>query len=275
MRVIADLHPVLQEKITQLKELAEREGIQCLIGECVRTAAEQDALYAKGRTEKGSIVTNARGSSYSSMHQWGTAFDIYLNMDIDGDGQWKDDIYNNSTRMFNRFGELGKSLGLEWGGDWKSIRDLCHFQLPNWGSTASKLKAQYKTPDRFMASWNRGDSGVVSVIPVTEEHFYPEYGPGTVFVRLQQVLGVPVGSSAEATLAATITLRKGCTGRAVALLQEYWKGLGYYNGRLDGIWGKQSDAAAYRCQKEQAGYRNPDKVYTARGKSWAVSLGIS
>lgn len=274
MRATADLHPELQKKITELKELAEREGIKFLTGECVRTAAEQDALYAKGRTEKGSIVTNARGSSYSSMHQWGVAFDVYLNMDIDGDGQWTDDIYNNSTRMFSRLGEIGKRIGLEWGGDWKSIKDLCHFQLPDWGSTASKLKAQYKTPDRFMASWNRGDGAAVPDTPAAEEHFYPEYGPGTVFVRLQQALGVPAGSSAEATLAKTITLRKGCTGGAVALLQEYWKGLGYYNGRLDGIWGKQSDAAAYSCQKEQVGYKNPDRVYTARGKSWAVSLGI-
>lgn len=274
MRVIADLHPELQKKMTQLEELATKDGINFLIGECVRTVAEQDALYAKGRTEKGSIVTNARGSSYSSMHQWGVAFDVYLNMDIDGDGQWTDDIYNNSTKMFNRLGGLGKSIGLEWGGDWKSIEDLCHFQLPDWGSTASKLKAQYKTPDRFMASWNRGDDAAVPNIPIVEEHFYPEYGPGTVFVRLQQVLGVPVGSSAEATLAKTITLRKGCIGEVVALLQEYWQGLGYYSGGLDGIWGKQSDAAAYRCQKEQAGYKKPDKVYTARGKSWAVALGI-
>lgn len=274
MRIIADLHPQLQDKIVQLEALAKRENISFLVGECVRTVEEQDALYAKGRTKKGSIVTNAKGSSYSSMHQWGVAFDVYLNMDINGDGKRVDDAYNNSTLVFNRIGKLGKSIGLEWGGEWKSIKDLPHFQLPNWGSTASMLKALYETPEKFMSSWRGEGNALVPDIPVVQEHFYPEYGPTTVFVRLQQVLGVPVGSSAEATLAKTVTLRRGCTGTVVALLQEYWTGLGYYSDPLDGIWGKQSDAAAYYCQKEQVGYRNPDKVYTARGKSWAVALGI-
>ena len=45
----------------------------------IRSKAEQDALYAQGRTKKGSIVTNAKGSDYSSQHQWGIAFDIAIN----------------------------------------------------------------------------------------------------------------------------------------------------------------------------------------------------
>lgn len=154
MRNISQLHPDLQKKVIKLQEECKKQGIIIGIGECFRTVAEQDALYAKGRTKPGNKVTNAQGKTYSSMHQWGVAFDFYLKMDVDKDGKTSDDAFNNATGLFNKAGTIGKKLGLEWGGDWKSIKDLPHFQLPNWGSTASKLKSAYGTPEKFMATWN-------------------------------------------------------------------------------------------------------------------------
>ena len=145
MRNISDLHPRLQELIAVLKATCAKNGLIIGIGECLRTKAEQDALYDKGRTEKGSIVTNAKGSTYSSMHQWGVAFDFYRN---DGKG-----AYNDADGFFGKVGAIGKSLGLEWGGSWKSLMDKPHFQLPDWGSTAGTLKKQYGTPDNFFKSW--------------------------------------------------------------------------------------------------------------------------
>lgn len=153
MRDINALYPPLQEKVHKLVDLCKENGIIIAIGECLRTKAEQDALYAQGRTKPGSIVTNCKGSTYSSMHQWGVAFDFYLKMDVDGDGQVSDDAFNNATRLFNKVGELGKSIGLEWGGNWKSPVDMPHFQLPDWGSTAAKLKSLYGKPENFMNHW--------------------------------------------------------------------------------------------------------------------------
>lgn len=156
MRDTKALHPELQIKLALLQEACKKKGITIGFAECLRTKAEQDALYAKGRTKPGNIVTNAPGSSCSSMHQWGVAADFYLQMDVDGDGKASDDVYNNSTGLFNQVGKIGKSLGLEWGGDWKSIKDLPHFQLPQYGSTPSALKAKYGTPEKFMATWPSG-----------------------------------------------------------------------------------------------------------------------
>lgn len=153
MRDITQLHPTLQAKVYELIDACAKKGITIGIGECVRTVKEQDNLYAQGRTKPGNKVTNAKGSNYSSMHQWGVAFDFYLKMDIDGDGKTSDDAFNNATKMFNKVGEIGKSLGLEWGGNWTSIKDLPHFQLPNWGSTATALKNKYKNPDAFKKTW--------------------------------------------------------------------------------------------------------------------------
>ncbi|MFR3753371.1 MAG: M15 family metallopeptidase [Enterocloster sp.] len=62
----------------------------------------------------------------------GTAFDIFRN---DGAG-----AYNDSALFFQRVGAIGMSLGLEWGGNWKSIMDNPHFQLPDWGSSTSGIK---------------------------------------------------------------------------------------------------------------------------------------
>lgn len=168
MRDVKQLHPDLQKKADQLVKLCAKKGITIGIGECLRTVAEQDALYAKGRTAGGSIVTNCKGSSYSSMHQWGIAFDFYLIMDVDGDGKTGDDAYNDATGLFEKVGKLGKSIGLEWGGSWKSPVDKPHFQLPDWGSTAKKPKEQYGTPDKFMATWSTGSAAKVDQAAKTQ-----------------------------------------------------------------------------------------------------------
>lgn len=154
MRNVSQLHPELQKKVVKLQQECLKVGIKIKIGECLRTAAEQNALYAKGRTAPGSIVTNAKGDSYSSMHQWGVAFDFFLDMDVDKDGKTSDDAFNNATGLFNKVGAIGKKIGLEWGGDWKSIKDLPHFQLPDWGSTSAQLKKKYGTFEKFKATWD-------------------------------------------------------------------------------------------------------------------------
>lgn len=152
MRDINKCHPRLIELSKKLVSACRGQGLIIGIGESFRTKEEQDALYAKGRTAPGNIVTNAKGSSYNSHHQWGTAFDIYRN---DGKG-----VYTDGDGFFEKVGKIGKSLGLEWGGDWKSPVDKPHFQLPDWGSTTTKLKKMYGTPEKFMSTW-KGDVEMV------------------------------------------------------------------------------------------------------------------
>lgn len=150
MRDVKQLHPRLQEKIKLLKAKCSEAGLKIGISECLRTVEEQNDLYAQGRTKPGSKVTNAKGTTYSSMHQWGVAFDFYRN---DGKG-----AYNTSGKFFEKVGKIGKELGLEWGGDWKSFVDRCHFQLPDWGSTSARLRGLYKTPDAFFKTWDKKDT---------------------------------------------------------------------------------------------------------------------
>ena len=167
-REITLCHPELQEKAKKLVSACRGQGLLIGIGECYRTVEEQDKLYAQGRTTPGNIVTNAKGSSYSSHHQWGTAFDIYRN---DGTG-----AYNNNDGFFDLVGTIGVKIGLEWGGNWKSPVDKPHFQLPYWGSTTTMLKNIYGTPNEFKKTWS--DEEVEKVYNWTEE--VPEWARPTV-----------------------------------------------------------------------------------------------
>jgi peptidoglycan L-alanyl-D-glutamate endopeptidase CwlK len=146
MRDRTKLHPRLQKKIEEFIKACDKAGLKVQITECLRTKAEQDALYAQGRTKPGAKVTNAPGYSYSSMHQWGVAYDICR-----ADGK---SAFDNADRFFDRAGAIGIKLGLEWGGSWKSPVDKPHFQLPDWGATPAMLKRLYGTPERFFATWS-------------------------------------------------------------------------------------------------------------------------
>ena len=141
------LHPWLDYKLSKLLKACEKKGIYLIITEGFRTKAYQDELYAKGRTKPGEIVTNAKGSTYSSQHMWGVAFDIAIN-----DSKL---LYDVAT--IKKVASIAKSkgVGLGWGGDWKSFQDTPHFYLKKWGSTTSALKQLYGTPDKFKKTWKK------------------------------------------------------------------------------------------------------------------------
>lgn len=173
MRDISQLHPELQLKLAQLKALCKEHGLELGIAECLRTVEEQDELYAQGRTKPGSIVTYARGSSYSSQHQWGIAFDFFQNVP----GHAYDDY-----GFFKNVGILAKSVGLGWGGSWTDFVDMPHLYLPYWGDTPAPLKAQYTVPENFFASWKQEPEDKKIAVDGW-------WGPATT-KRLQELFGI-------------------------------------------------------------------------------------
>lgn len=145
------LHPWLNYKLGLLLKQCAKKGIYLIITEGFRSKEYQDKLYAKGRTKPGNIVTNAKGSDYSSQHQWGIAFDIAIN-----DSKL---LYNEAT--IKKVAKIAKSnkVGLAWGGDWTSPVDTPHFYLDRWGDTPSKLKKKYGVFDNFKKTWTKKVSG--------------------------------------------------------------------------------------------------------------------
>lgn len=127
--IISTLLPQIQPLARELINQALAEGITIKAISGLRTYAEQDALYAQGRTdESGPVVTKAKGG-YSN-HNFGIAFDV---------GFFKDGKYINDAPEYKTVSVWGKELGLTWGGDWVGIEDRPHYELrPVWATGMSE-----------------------------------------------------------------------------------------------------------------------------------------
>jgi peptidoglycan LD-endopeptidase CwlK len=127
-KTIATLQPEVRSYARALVLKATAIGITIKVISGLRTYDEQNALYAQGRTKPGRVVTNARGG-YSN-HNFGIAFDI---------GVFDGASYVPESPRYKAVGALGAELGLEWGGNWKTIKDEPHFQLrPGWALNGSE-----------------------------------------------------------------------------------------------------------------------------------------
>ena len=128
-RRLEDLHPAIQPLAAKLVKECRKEGIDLLIYATYRSKEEQVKLYAIGRTKDlgKSPVTWTLASRHTEEFEDGTpastAFDCVPM--LMGKCMW------SSSQLYKRVGEIGKKIGLSWGGDWGAKRkDSPHFQLP-------------------------------------------------------------------------------------------------------------------------------------------------
>ncbi|OMD55437.1 MULTISPECIES: M15 family metallopeptidase [Paenibacillus] len=140
---LTNLHPVVRSAATALIERCYKLNIPILITQGLRTIAEQDALYAQGRTKPGAIVTNARGGY--SYHNFGLAVDFALLLPNGSSVSWDmcRDGNNNQIADWQEVVKEAKGLGFEWGGDWTSFKDYPHFQMA-FGLTLTQFRAGTK-----------------------------------------------------------------------------------------------------------------------------------
>ena len=171
-RRISQLMSDLQQKANQFIADCAEEGVNVLITQGLRTWAEQDALYAQGRTKPGKIVTNAKGGQ--SYHNFGLAFDI---CPIDANGQPIWDTSNKAWAIAKEIGELhegsidtrldpafvvkviAQDLDLVLGADWVKFKDIPHYELTG-GTPLSILRNLYK-PNDLSACWHEVQSRLI------------------------------------------------------------------------------------------------------------------
>lgn len=137
---IATLVPAAQRMarlwLKSAKQEAAKLGYEVYIICGTRTYAEQDGLYAQGRTKKGSKVTNARGGY--SWHNFGLAFDFGL-FSMDGK------TYFGESEHYKTLGKLAMSIpNTTWGGTWKKPVDEPHIQLDMF-SSVSKAREKFNS----------------------------------------------------------------------------------------------------------------------------------
>lgn len=129
MSRIEKLHPVLVAATMALIERCYARGVNIVITQGLRTIAEQDALYAQGRTKPGQIVTNAKGGT--SNHNYGLAVDFAILLPDGRTVSWDTlrDGDKDSLPDWSEVVEEAKKLGFEWGGEWRTFKDLPHLQM--------------------------------------------------------------------------------------------------------------------------------------------------
>lgn len=122
---ISTLHPKIRFEVLHLTKLVNKANVKFRIVQGYRTFAEQDALYAQGRTKPGAIVTKARGGL--SNHNYGLAIDFCL-LHSDGSISWSlmEDADADGQKDWMEVVNIFKSAGYEWGGNWKNSKDNPH-----------------------------------------------------------------------------------------------------------------------------------------------------
>ena len=146
------LHPALRDEAKEIyTEICERLNgrVLCRFAFTLRTFAEQDALYAQGRTKPGAVVTRAKGGQ--SWHNYGLSVDIVMLHDKDGNGTFETASWDNKID-FDGDGVADwleavyvfELYGWEWGGSWRTFRDTPHFQK-TFGLTIAEAKKRFET----------------------------------------------------------------------------------------------------------------------------------
>lgn len=131
------VHPDLVEV---MNEAIKRTEYDFSIVQGVRTAAEQNRLYQKGRTIKGSIVTYKDGYRRKSNHQPkadGYGYSVDFALWTDGKYDWND--IDGFKHVAKTILDVAKEMGIHvrWGADWdedgtwidETFLDWGHFEL--------------------------------------------------------------------------------------------------------------------------------------------------
>lgn len=204
---LANVHPTIKTKAIELIKRAYSQGIYVLITQGFRSIAEQNELYAQGRTKPGKIVTNAKGGY--SYHNFGLAFDIVI-QNADSSLCW-----NTGDKRWKTVGAIGKSLGLEWGGEWRKFPDYPHFQL-TFGLSLADLRAGKRPPQPMQTAQQQK--------PTQKSQPTQQYP-------------LPNG-----------ILKRGSRGEAVKQLQRALNAARFKCGQVDGIYGPKTEDAVRRFQ---------------------------
>lgn len=127
------LEPVFRTKAEALITRLRQAAIALLPVQCRRTIAEQNAIYAQGRTAPGPIVTNAKGGQ--SAHNFGMAVDL-CPVAKNGSLWW-----NAPNVLWQHMADTAKIMGLVPGYYFKSIHDPPHVEDPDWRKSRDLWRA--------------------------------------------------------------------------------------------------------------------------------------
>ena len=141
---LGEVHPELARRIKNLDALCHALSIQVTQG--LRTWVEQSALYARGRSAPGPIVTNAKPEQ--SAHVFGYAVDLVPEDIISGQPDW-----NLDHPAWKQMLAAGLTCGLAEGAQWRTFPDNPHFYLQELPATPTQDMLYHFTEGGITAVW--------------------------------------------------------------------------------------------------------------------------
>lgn len=123
---LRELAPNTEAAANKLYEFCVANKIEILIYDGIRTEAEQRANVARGVSK-----------TMKSYHLVGQALD-FVPIDSNGNAQWSQAAYK--TADIKKMIAFAKTVGFEWGGDWKSFVDAPHLQFNFKGYGTDKVE---------------------------------------------------------------------------------------------------------------------------------------
>lgn len=139
---IISLTPKAQTEARKFLKIMKDNGKNVRIISGTRTYAEQNQLYAQGRNgNKLPKVTNAKGGQ--SNHNFGIAWDIGL---FDSNGS-----YNTNNDDYQSIAPLALTVmdTLEWGGNWRSLKDYPHYQLKALSDSVAVVRGLFENGEAY------------------------------------------------------------------------------------------------------------------------------
>jgi peptidoglycan LD-endopeptidase CwlK len=147
-RIIETLIPKAQNLARQFMKTAQGFGHTVKLISGTRTYAEQDGLFAIGRTVQlnRKPVTKAKGGQ--SNHNFSIAWDVGL---FDAAGRYLDGSKKGDDKAYSDLAKIIKSTvaGLEWGGDWDDFVDLPHYQV-SVNKTLKEIRKDFEAGKDFL-----------------------------------------------------------------------------------------------------------------------------
>ena len=162
MELLSELQSDFAEMIIKTLNEGTRQGLFLYLFCGGRTFKQQADLYKLGRDELGNIVNKKLIVTYAksgdSWHNYFLAADIVMNMGRRPEiyPTWKDAIDANGDGLndWEQLGEIAKSYGLEWGGDFKTLIDVPHVQYHKGIASITEAREIYKVND-IMGIWQK------------------------------------------------------------------------------------------------------------------------
>lgn len=141
---LGEVYPELMRRIVRLDSYIPSLSIQVTRG--VASWAQQDALYAQGRTVPGPVVTNAAGG-YSA-HNFGYAVDLVPEDITPGQPDW-----NLDHPAWQKLLYVAPNCGLAEGAKWCGFKDNPHFYLQELSATPTDEMRQLFKDGGMQAVW--------------------------------------------------------------------------------------------------------------------------